>query len=127
MTNSIDKKFKDIEQLEIYQESRKITLMIYKITNMNLFKKDYELKIQIRRASLSIMSNIAEGFERGSDKDFRKFLFISRGSTGEVLAQITIAYDLHYIDETTYSGIKNKCKYINRMLTNFIKYLSKDI
>jgi four helix bundle protein len=127
MTNSIDKKFKDIEQLEIYQESRKLTLMIYQITNMNIFKKDYELKRQTRRASISIMSNIAEGFERGSDKDFRKFLFISRGSTGEVLAQITIAYDLHYIDETTYSGIKNKCKYINRMLTNFIKYLSKDI
>lgn len=127
MTNSIDKKFKDIEQLEIYQESRKLTLMIYQITNMNIFKKDYELKRQTRRASISIMSNIAEGFERGSDKDFRKFLFISRGSTGEVLAQITIAYDLHYIDETTYLGIKNKCKYINRMLTNFIKYLSKDI
>ncbi len=54
MANSLYKEFKDIEQLKIYQESRKLTLMIYQITNMNIFKKDYELKKQIRRASVCI-------------------------------------------------------------------------
>lgn len=80
---------------------------------------------QKRRASISIMSNIAEGFERGSNTEFIQYLFIAKGSCGEVRAQLTIASDQKYIDDKTYEYLYDLYRIINKMLSNFISYLKR--
>ena len=83
------------EDLLIWQMSKALTIMIYKIFKSN---KDYNFKNQIERASISIMNNIAEGFERRSNKDFRQFLYFAKGSSGEVRNMLHLAKELNYID-----------------------------
>ena len=80
---------------------------------------------QIRRASVSILSNIAEGFERNGDKEFIQFLTIAKGSCGEVRAQLYVALDQHYIDKEKFVIIKNKLVETSRMLSGLIKYLQQ--
>jgi four helix bundle protein len=70
---------------------------VYKISETGLFAKDFALRDQIRKAAISVMSNVAEGFERSSDKEFQRFLFIAKGSAGELRSQLFLAIDLHYI------------------------------
>lgn len=81
------------EDLYIFKEARKLTSSIWRITRCQPFARDQVLVNQVRRATLSIVSNIAEGFERQSDKDFARFLVIAKGSCGEVRAQLLIAVD----------------------------------
>jgi len=88
---------KMFEELQIWQKARELVKAIYKLSMTDKFKKDYSLVDQIRRSSVSIMSNIAEGFERGSNTEFIQFLYIAKGSAGEVRTQLYIAYDLKYI------------------------------
>jgi len=85
------------EDLKAWQYGRDITNTVYSLTKKQQFRSDYGLVDQIRRASVSIMNNIAEGFERGSNRDFVKFLFISRGSAGEVRSLLYVALDQNYI------------------------------
>jgi four helix bundle protein len=82
---------------------------------------------QIRRASVSIMSNIAEGFERGTNNEFIQFLFIAKGSCGEVRTQLTIAFDQKYIEESTYTNLVEQCRCISGMINNLIEYLKRSI
>lgn len=86
-------KVNTFEDLNVYKRARELTNRIYEVTKQNSFSKDYRLVDQIRRASISIMSNVAEGFERGTNKEFIQFLYISKGSSGEIRAQLTIAFD----------------------------------
>jgi len=86
-------KIKTFEDIESWKKARALTNEIYKITGAGTFARDFGLKDQIRRASVSILSNIAEGFERGGDKEFSQFLAIAKGSCGEVRAQLYIALD----------------------------------
>jgi len=111
------------EDLYVYEQARKLTNSIYEITREAPFSKDYSLVDQIRRASVSIMSNIAEGFERGTNAEFIQFLFIAKGSCGEVRAQLTIAHDQRYIGENTYKDLVDLCRRISGMLSNLITYL----
>ncbi|MFH1538901.1 MAG: four helix bundle protein [bacterium] len=111
------------EDLNVYKKARELTNKIYEITKQTPFLKDYGLANQIRRASVSIMSNIAEGFERGSNSEFIQFLFIAKGSCGEVRAQLTIAYDQKYIEGTSHNNLYEQCRQINGMLSNLIEYL----
>ena len=90
------------EDLIAWQKARKLTCEIYQITRQGAFVKDFGLSNQIQRASVSIMSNIAEGFERGSNKEFIQFLYIAKGSCGEVRSQIYIAFDQRYISENDF-------------------------
>ena len=76
------------EDMEVWQNARSLTKKIYICSSNGKFSKDFGLRDQIRRASVSIMSNIAEGFERGSNKEFIQFLFIAKGSAGEVRSQL---------------------------------------
>ena len=94
---------KSYEELEVYQKSRELTNKIYEITRSGIFSRDRLLADQIRRAAVSIKSNIAEGFERGTNAEFVQFLFIAKGSCGEVRAQLEIAFDQGYIDEKNIS------------------------
>ncbi len=87
-------KFNRFEEIEVWQLSRKLVKDIYKITTEPAFSKDFGLKDQIRRCAVSIPSNIAEGYERKSNVEFIRFLYISKGSAGELRTQLYIAYDL---------------------------------
>ena len=116
-------KIESFEDLNVYKQARDLTNKIYSITRQGNFSKDYGLVDQIRRASVSIMSNIAEGFERGTNREFIQFLFIAKGSCGEVRAQITIAFDQRYIGENTYKALFDQCRRISGMISNLITYL----
>jgi four helix bundle protein len=113
------------EDVEARQLARKLTCDVYHLTLKNDFGRDYGLKDQIRRASVSIMNNIAEGFERGSNKDFAKFLFISRGSAGEVRSLLYVAKDLNYISEGEFETNKALCCRISGALWGVIQHLKK--
>jgi four helix bundle protein len=112
------------EDLNVYRQARDLTNKIYELTRQRFFARDYGLGDQIRRASVSIMSNIAEGFERGTNAEFIRFLFIAKGSCGEVRAQLAISFDQKYIaDENVYQSLVNQCRRISGMLSNLITYL----
>jgi len=112
------------EDLNVYRHARDLTNKIYELTRQGFFARDYGLGDQIRRASVSIMSNIAEGFERGTNAEFIRFLFIAKGSCGEVRAQLSISFDQKYIaDENVYHNLVNQCRRISGMLSNLITYL----
>jgi len=85
--------FNNFEDIEAWQKARQLTKRIYEITKKGALAKDYGLKDQIRRASVSIMSNIAEGFERGGNKEFIQFLSTAKGSSGEVRSQLYVIVD----------------------------------
>ena len=95
----MNKTIKSFEELNIWQNSRELVKLIYKFVKMDKLSRDYSLNDQIRRSSISIMSNIAEGFERGSNKEFVQFLYIAKGSCAEVRSQLYIAFDQQYISE----------------------------
>ena len=116
-------KVEKFEDLEVWQFSRELVVEIYKITTTENFKRDFGLSNQIQRASVSVLSNIAEGFEYGSDKEFVRFLNIAKGSIGEVRAQLYVAFDLFYINKDQFEKLRNKSKNISKMLSNLIKYL----
>ena len=118
-------KIEKFEDIEAWKMAREITKMIYQISSSVNFSKDFALVNQIRRASVSIISNIAEGFERNGDKEFVQFLTIAKGSCGEVRAQLYVALDQNYIDEGQFIIIKNKLAETSRMLSGLIKYLQQ--
>ena len=116
-------KAKRFEDLNIYKQARELTHDIYGITKSSGFQKDFYLTNQIRKSAVSIMSNIAEGFERKGDKEFAQFLFIAKGSCGELRAQMDISLDQSYINETLYKNTRSKCEKTSSMISNLIKYL----
>ncbi|MBN1868826.1 four helix bundle protein [Candidatus Sumerlaeota bacterium] len=119
--------FKRFEDIECWREARALVVAVYKITNLSGFSKDFALRDQIRRAVLSIMCNIAEGFERGRKKEFVRFLSIAKGSAGEVRSQLYAAADLGYIDAETFQSLSDAAAKISRMISALIDYLEKDM
>lgn len=111
------------EKLEVWQNSKELALKIYEITKMFPLEEKYGITNQIRRASLSISSNIAEGFSRNSDKEKIHFLNISYGSTIEVLNFLIFCKELNYLSSENYIELRKKAEYI----TNQIQALSKSI
>jgi len=116
-------KVKAFRDLRIYQEARHLSSQIYELTKRPSFSKDYGLVNQIRQASVSIMSNIAEGFERNNNKEFIMFLHIARGSCGEVSAQLDVALDQNYIDRKTHEDLTGECRRLGAMMNKLIVYL----
>ena len=113
------------EELEVWKTSIELCADIYRLTNTELFAKDYGLKEQIRRASVSVPSNISEGYERDSKKQFLYFLVIAKGSCGELRTQLRIARILNYLDEKEYILINEKALSTIKQLAGFIKYLKQ--
>ena len=113
------------EDLEVWQEARALTNRVYDLTECPAFAKDYGLRDQIRRATVSILSNIAEGYERDSDAEFSRFLLIAKGSAGEVRAQLYIALDRGYIDEFAFAEAKRQTESVCRRVANFLVYLKR--
>jgi four helix bundle protein len=118
-------KIKKFEELESWKKARKLTNAVYEATGTGSFKLDFGLKDQIRRASISILSNIAEGFERGGDKEFSQFLAMAKGSCGEVRAQLYIAVDQGYLSQALFEKLSNNADEIGRLISGLMKYLSK--
>ncbi|MFI4861659.1 MAG: four helix bundle protein [Phycisphaerales bacterium JB063] len=111
------------EDLVAWQKARVLTREVYAITKQDAFSRDFALRDQIRRAAISVMSNIAEGFDRRSRNEFRQFLFIARASCAEVRCQLYIALDNHYIDQQQFDRFANQASEITRILGGLIKSL----
>ena len=115
----------NFEDLEIWQMSRTLCNEIFNIITLTQLKNDYKLKEQINSSSGSIMDNIAEGFERNGNKEFRQFLSISKGSCGETRSQLYRIYDRHYIDNDKFNELKEKTITLGNKIGSFINYLNK--
>jgi four helix bundle protein len=113
------------EELEVWQNARALTREIYKSSNSGAFAKDFALKDQLRRASISILSNIAEGFERSGNREFSHFLYMAKGSAGELRAQLYAAFDLNYIPQNDFQTLSASSETIAKQLSSLIKYLER--
>lgn len=114
------------EEIEGWKTARRLTNMVYELGNQTGFNRDFGLRDQIRRACISIMSNIAEGFESRTDVQFINFLGMARASAGEVRAQLYIALDQNYITQVQFDDAFQLAQTCSRQITNFIKYLESN-
>ncbi|PKN62241.1 MAG: four helix bundle protein [Deltaproteobacteria bacterium HGW-Deltaproteobacteria-15] len=111
------------EDIEAWQKARELTRQVYRYTVESLFAKDYGLRDQIRRAAVSVMSNIAEGFERGGNKEFRQFLSMAKGSAGEVKSHLYVALDAGYIDQSSFNALYACANDTSRMTGGLMRYI----
>ena len=118
-------KVNSFEDLKVWKDSRILVKSIYQLTSDGKFSKDFGLREQIQRASVSIINNIAEGFERNNNKEYVKFLGYSKGSAGEVRSMLYVAIDLGYISQDSFSVHYQMAINIITQISNFIKYLKK--
>jgi four helix bundle protein len=111
------------EDIEAWQTARKLANTIYDLTESGKFEKDYGLKNQIQRAAVSVMSNIAEGFESHTQAIFIDLLGRAKGSAGEVRSQLYLAFDRHYITQTQFDQAHNLTDKVSRQIYRFMEYL----
>ena len=115
--------FKKFEEIECWKKARELTRRVYEITANPAFARDFGLKDQIRRASVSVMSNIAEGYDRSGTAEFIHFLATAKGSAAEVRCQLYVAVDQGYIQEEHFNELNNLASETSRMLSGLMKYL----
>lgn len=113
------------EDIEAWQKARELSREIYRVTNQGAFAKDFGLRDQIRRASVSIMSNIAEGFGRGGNREFIQFLSMAKGSVSEVQAQLYVAVDAGYLTKDQFQQLYSLSQSTGNLIGGFIRYLTK--
>jgi four helix bundle protein len=111
------------EDIESWKHARQLTVEIYTATRGREFRRDFGLSDQIRRASVSIMGNIAEGFGRKGKREFPRYLTLAQASVLEVQSHLYVALDLEYVDPTTFEGLFQKARRIEDLLGGFIRYL----
>ena len=114
---------KRFEDITAWQEAKNLCAQIYKLSDRKEVRKDFAFQNQIKRASISIMNNIAEGFERGSNKEFIHFLYIAKGSAGEVRSMIHLSKDLNFCTNEEATELEIQTTRISKMLSGFIAYL----
>ena len=114
---------KSFEDLAVWKDARKFTNKIYNLTNKFPKEELYGLTSQIRRATVSIMSNIAEGFDRRSDKELTNFLSIARASSSEVQNDLYIALDLNYLSQVEFNQLYQEAKKIAKQINGLMNYL----
>jgi four helix bundle protein len=117
--------FKTFKDIEAWQSARALTRETYTASNNGAFAKDFGLRDQIRRASVSIMSNIAEGFERSGNGEFVQFLSMAKGSAGEVESHLCVAFDLGYLDKTTFERLSSTATETAKRIGALMHYLRK--
>ncbi|MCL4522403.1 MAG: four helix bundle protein [Acidobacteria bacterium] len=119
------KKVTRFEDLNVYQQARELCQRVYALTRSGAISKDYGLRDQMRRSAVSIVSNIAEGFERQSNAEFARFLYVAKGSCGELRAQAQVGSDEKYWDTAAQEEISGRCRKLSAGLSNFISYLER--
>ena len=112
------------EDVDAWKVARELTKSVYEITSSGEFARDFGLRDQIRRAAVSILSNIAEGFERGGNKEFLQFLSHAKGSCGEMRAQLYIARDQSYLDDAQFQRLLEQTIRVSRLIAGLMRYLS---
>ena len=118
-------RFDSFEDMEVWQKARELTRDLYAISTQGRFSRDFGLREQVRRAAVSVVSNIAEGFERRGDREFARFLSVAKGSAGEVRAQLYVALDLGYLSRTEFDRLSAASVEISRMVSSLITYLRR--
>ena len=111
---------KRFEEIVAWQEARKLAKMVYAVTRAGVFAKDFGLKDQIQRAAVSVGSNIAEGFERSGNKEFAKFLWIAKGSSGEVISQLYTAFDIGYITNEQLEALETQARHCSFLIYKLV-------
>ncbi|MBM4339707.1 MAG: four helix bundle protein [Deltaproteobacteria bacterium] len=118
-------KIKRFEDLDSWKKARELANMIYNLTNQKVFCRDLQLRNQLRDASGSVMHNIAEGFDAGSDAEFIRFLKISRRSASEVQSELYLALDQNYITSMQLGEAYDKATEVKRLINGHITYLRR--
>jgi four helix bundle protein len=116
---------KTFEELKVWQNARGFVKHIYEVTEQKGFAKDFALRDQIRRSAISVMSNIAEGFESSSNAEFIRFLSYAKSSSGEARSQLYTALDLNYMLEETFEELRKDAMAVSRQLVALMKYLGE--
>jgi four helix bundle protein len=117
------KRIESFEDLIVWQKGIALVKQVYTLTNEGEFKRDFGLRDQIRRAAVSIPTNIAEGFERASRKEYLLFLNIAKGSAGEVRSLLRVSLEVGYLDQATYTQLRDSVLTLSRSLSNQIRSL----
>jgi four helix bundle protein len=112
------------EEIDAWRKARALTVAVYRASGTGEFARDFGLKDQIRRASVSVMSNIAEGFERDGTKEFLQFLSLAKASSGEVRSQLYVALDVGYVSRDEFESLRGLATDVSKMIRGFISYLS---
>ena len=118
-------KVRRFEDLVAWQKARKLTAEIYRVTSEGRFSKDFGLRDQIRRASVSVMSNLAEGFDRGGRGEFHQFLVIAKGSCAEVRSQLYVALDAHYLSQELFEKLLDMAEELSRVINGLRSAVQK--
>jgi four helix bundle protein len=113
--------YQEFKELRVWQEAKGLAVEIYRITQTAKFSKDYGLREQVQRAAVSVASNIAEGYEKNSNKDFVRNLLIAKGSLAELRTQLEIGLEIGYIDRKVFDNIEDQCKKVTAMVVKLIK------
>lgn len=115
--------YNSFDKLPVWKSAQELAVLIYKITIRDNVCKDYGFRDQIRRSSVSISSNIAEGFERGSKQEFIQFLYIARGSCGELRSQLHLAQNIGYLRDNEFNNLVIMALKVSKQINGFIEYL----
>ena len=116
---------KTFEELEIWKTARRLTEEVYTLSKTPQFSKDYGLRDQMRRAAVSIMSNVAEGFERGGNQEFTQYLYVAKASCGEVRSQLYVAFDQEYLDQEKKDDLLAAMQRLSVMIKHLIDHLKR--
>ena len=115
--------FETFEDIDAWKKARVLTKSVYKVTAKGAFARDYALRDQLRRACVSIMSNVAEGFGRGGRREFLQFLSVAQGSTNEVCSHLYVALDLGYVDDEQFRALTGLAHESARLIGGLARYL----
>ena len=117
---------KRVDELRVWQQAKGLANAVSALTDQDPLRRDFALRDQLRRASVSIVANIAEGFAQGSDRGFARYLVIARGSTAEVRTLLVLASEQHQIRPDQGQSLTEICENVSRMLTTLIRYLVRE-
>ena len=115
--------YKRFEDLPVWQAARVLTQIVYRLTRNDTFTQDPGLRQEMRENARSVMNNIAEGFERGSNPEFVQFLGYAKGSAGELRSGSYVAVDQQYVSATEHQSLRSECENVSGQLANFISFL----
>jgi four helix bundle protein len=113
--------YQGFRELRVWQEAKRLAVGVYKLTSIGNLSKDFGLKDQMQRAAVSVASNISEGYERNSNAEFKRFLYMAKGSLSELITQLEIAREINYVSEEDFLGLEGQCNKIGSMITKLIQ------